>query len=199
MSVLQTEWCVLSGATSSGKTSTLAALAQLQVPTAPEAWNEYTQSQLERGRTFAQVSADRSVFDSHLLRASVALEAELLSSHGPRLVFLERGILDNVPHFIVDGLEPQEPLQAVFGMRHRYAKVFILDPLPFEDNGVRTVNEPRRMAFDALVEHHYRSFGYPVIRVPRMSVQERVRFILEHAGVPAYDNQVVRIAEPPHT
>jgi predicted ATPase len=75
-------------------------------------------------------------------------------------------------------LNPNEILLECF--RRQYASVFILEPLPFQIDDQRV--EEIAVIADYLDEWHTRDYsdlGYRVVRVPVLSPEERLAFVLE--------------------
>ena len=60
-----------------------------------------------------------------------------------------------------------------------YASVFILDPLPFQENGARDDDAAEVGYLDEWLARDYTALGYRVVRVPVLSPQERLAFVLE--------------------
>jgi predicted ATPase len=57
--------------------------------------------------------------------------------------------------------------------------MFILDPLPFQGNGVRDDDAAKVGYLDEWIARDYSALGYRVVRVPVLSPQERLAFVLE--------------------
>ena len=61
----------------------------------------------------------------------------------------------------------------------RYASVFILDRLPVHQNGFRTADDALADLLGEWTARDYSALGYRVVRVPVMSPEERLAFVLE--------------------
>ncbi len=171
-----TKWVVLTGATCAGKTTTLRALEQMGFKVLHEVARGYLQQELEKGRSWSEVRADERQFRQEVFALTKNAEDTLLYQ-ADQLIFLDRAAIDSVSFHRAAGLDPNEIAQQLSD--YRYGSVFHLDRLPFEDDGLRTVNEERRAFLDTSLELDYRSFDYRPIRVPVMEVAERVSFILD--------------------
>jgi predicted ATPase len=57
--------------------------------------------------------------------------------------------------------------------------VFILDPLPLELDGARIADETFTVRLDEALVADYGALGYSVLRVPVLSPQQRVEFVLQ--------------------
>jgi predicted ATPase len=74
-------------------------------------------------------------------------------------------------------LNPNEILAECF--HHRYASVFILDRLRFQQNGIRLEDDAIAGLLDEWLARDYSALGYSVVRVPALSPEERLAFVLE--------------------
>jgi predicted ATPase len=57
--------------------------------------------------------------------------------------------------------------------------VFILDPIPFQENGVRDEDSGTVDYLDEWLARDYSTLGYGVVRVPVLAPQERLAYVLE--------------------
>lgn len=171
----RTNWCVITGAPSSGKTSVLMELARRGHHVEHEAARSYITDRLEEGLTLEQVRADEAALQTALLKIKLDREHALDSE---RLIFWDRGMPDSVSYYKLAKLDPSEAIAAskVF----HYAHVFIFDRLPLVKDGVRSETEETADWLDAQIEDDYRMLGYEPMRVPVMSIIERADFILEN-------------------
>jgi len=70
--------------------------------------------------------------------------------------------------------------------KHTYDKVFFFEQLPFyEQCATRRSPKEKYASIDVMLDKEYERAGYDVIRVPFMSVNERVDFILKNIGIEA--------------
>ena len=74
-------------------------------------------------------------------------------------------------------MNPNELLAECF--HHRYASVFILDLLPLKLDGARIEDDLYTVVYDEWLDRDYSALGYRVVRVPVLSPEERVAFVLE--------------------
>ncbi len=171
---VETRWCVLTGAPCSGKTTTLLALETLGHKWIPEFARLYIDAELAKGRTIEELRADEAAFQSGLTEAKARIESEL----DPReTVFLDRAMPDGITYYRLAGLDPAAVIE--LSKRFLYHRVFILDRLPFEQDGARTESDLSAEFLDRELELDYRQLGYDVIRIPICSVEERVQMIIE--------------------
>lgn len=95
------------------------------------------------------------------------------------MVFLDRAIPDALAYYRFLNLPVDEKLtqalQTVF-----YKKVFVLDSLPIKKDYARTEDSTAQERIHDLLIEVYESLNLPVIRVPVLSPEERVDFILKN-------------------
>ena len=171
----QTNWYVITGAPCSGKTTVIRELEQLGYPVVHEVARAYIDERLQNGETIAQIKADVLSFERHILYKKIAIEQSLLKED---TVFLDRAVPDSIGYYILEGLDPDDPIQK--SRLWRYKKIFFFDRIPFEKDPVRSEDDKIASRLDGLLKESYRMLDYEIIFVPLMSVNERVRFILKH-------------------
>ncbi len=93
------------------------------------------------------------------------------------MIFLDRALPDCLAFDRYLGLDPNRMLLECF--YHRYASVFILDPLPFQENGIRDNDSAVVSYLDEWLARDYTALGYLVVRVPVLPPQERLALVLE--------------------
>jgi predicted ATPase len=74
-------------------------------------------------------------------------------------------------------MNPNEVLSDCF--QNRYASVFLLDRLPYQRDGVRAADDLTATYFESWTERDYIALGYNIVRVPVLSPEERLAFVLE--------------------
>lgn len=170
---IETNWIVITGAPSSGKTSVIEFLENLGYRYMPETARAYLERELAKGRSLSDIKSSQKEFQQDLLREKIEMESRLPPDE---MVFLDRAIPDSISYYRANGLDPREAMEA--SKKFRYRKVFIFDRLPFKYDGVRVDNEEIAEKLDHLLEADYRLMGYEPVRVPVMSIEARVDFIL---------------------
>ena len=169
----KTNWCVITGAPCSGKTTVIRALEASGFPVVHESARSIIEGELAAGRDPGQIRRDPLAFQRRVLSAKLALERRL-----PALdtVFLDRGIPDSIAYFRLSGLDPEAPLYHAH--RVRYRRIFFFERLPLTADKVRSEAPETVARLDALITAAYRELGYAVIRVPVLGVAARVDFVL---------------------
>lgn len=67
--------------------------------------------------------------------------------------------------------------------KFQFREVFVFDRLPLKQDGVRLENEDEAKQLDILLEQAYIDLGYTPIRVPVVSITDRVTFIINHCEI----------------
>jgi len=174
-----TNWCVVTGAPCSGKTSVIEGLADRGHPVVHEVARSFIDSQLAKGSSLSELKADILTFERGILLEKVRIE-KLLPRH--RMVFLDRAVPDSIAYFQIEGLDIEEPLK--YSQSWRYRNVFLFDRLTFEADPVRSENQALAARIEALLAESYAMLGYEVIRVPVLTVGQRIDFVLEQCNRP---------------
>jgi predicted ATPase len=170
---VQTNWHVITGAPCSGKTTLVDQLADKGFQTVPESGRQYFEREMAKGRTIDEIKENEA--DERGMK-----DLQLRIEHGLgaiEVLFLDRALPDSLVFYRLNGLDPNEILAECF--RHRYASVFLLDRLPYQQNGVRTEDDSTAGLIDQWLARDYSALGYRVVRVPVSSPQERLAFVLE--------------------
>ena len=169
---VQTNWHVITGAASCGKTTLIDLLAEKGFQTVPEVARQYIERELARGRTLDEIFGNEA--DE---RAMTDMRRRI--EHGLRatdVLFLDRALPDYLWFWRIFGLNPNEFLPECF--HHRYAPVFILDLLPLQLDSARIEDDNYTVLLDEALVRDYSALGYSVVRVPVLSPQERLEFVL---------------------
>ena len=122
----ETNWYVVTGAPSSGKTTLVRELEKLGYRVIHEVARGYIETQMEQGRTLKEIRADKKSFENRILKAKIAIEAELPKDE---VIIFDRAIPDSIAYFEVAGLHTKETIEK--SPRNRYKKIFLLDRLPY--------------------------------------------------------------------
>lgn len=157
--------CVIAGGPSSGKTATIKVLKKRGFQVLEESAREILSS----------VEGDYEKLQKMIMFRQIRKERQL---NVEGLVFLDRSVLDSIVYsdifigHLPDGIKKVVPPR-------KYFKVFMLERLPFESDGLRieSGNEQAQEIHDKLIRI-YEEHGCELIHVPVMPIEERVGFIL---------------------
>ncbi|MDG4879964.1 AAA family ATPase [Mesorhizobium sp. WSM4884] len=173
---------VLTGGPGSGKTTLIEALKAAGFATAPEAGRGIIRDQVAIGGP-ALPWQDRALF------AELMLSWELRSWHAAHadrgFVFFDRGVPDTIGYLRLCGLPVLDHIASA-ATTFRYARrVFIAPPWP----AIFTQDQERKQTLDEAertfqsVASVYAELGYELMPLPLASVEERVRFVHDAAGL----------------
>ena len=171
---IQTKWHVITGASSSGKTTLIDLLTTKGFQTVPEAGRQYFEREFAKGRMIDEIRKDRATMTCQIYEMWVKQESGLRDAEA---LFLDRGLPDSLAFYRFAGLDPNEILPDCF--QHRYASVFILNRLPYQQDGIRGGDDASAAYFDSWMERDYNALGYNVVRVPVLPPEERLAFIID--------------------
>jgi predicted ATPase len=171
---VQTNWHVITGASSSGKTTLIDQLADIGVQTVPEVGRQYFERELAKGRTIDEIREDRAFLTCQVYDLWVKLNGGLQAAE---INFLDRGLPDALAFYRFAGMNPNKILPDCF--QYRYASVFLLNRLPYQQDGVRAGDDASAAYFESWMLRDYSALGYDVVRVPVLPPEERLAFVLE--------------------
>jgi predicted ATPase len=165
---------VITGASCSGKSTLIDQLADKGFQTFPEAARQYFERELAKGRTIDEIREDLTTLTCQVYDLWVKLNSGLRTTE---ITFLDRGLPDALAFYRFAGLNPNEILPDCF--QYRYASVFMLNRLPYQRDGVRAGDDETAAYIEAWMLRDYSALGYNVVRVPVLSPEERLAFVLE--------------------
>ena len=169
-----TQWNVITGAPSSGKTAVANELSRRGYRVVPEVARAIIDKELAEGKTLSQIKSDIHAFERSILIEKVRIEAELPLD---QVIFLDRAVPDSIAYYILEQLDPAEAEAET--CKVKYKQVFIFERLRFTRDKVRSEDERRAQRIDGLLRQAYEGLGYPVCRVPVLPLDERVEWVLE--------------------
>ena len=172
----KTNWYVITGGPSSGKTTTVNLLKERGYITTIEHARHYLDTQRLKGRTIEEVRKNQLEFQLGVLEMQIEQESEISPDV---LLFLDRAIPDALAYYRFLNLPEDEKLtQALRTVS--YKKVFILDCFPLVKDYARNEDDVAQKKIYALLTEVYESLPFPVIHVPVLPPDERVDFILKN-------------------
>lgn len=175
-STKRTNWYVITGGPSSGKTTTVNLLRERGYITTMEHARHFLDTQRLKGRTIEEIRRNQREFQAGVLSMQIEQENEI----APNVqVFLDRAIPDALAYYRFLNLPVDERLtQALRNVS--YKKIFIMDFLPLKNDYARTENEEAQRKIHELITEVYESLPFPVIHVPVLPANDRVDFILKN-------------------
>jgi len=183
-----TNWWVITGGPSTGKSTLLERLSKRGYQITEEAARQIIDEEMARGKTLEEIRRDELVFQERALRRKEEIEDNLQPDD---LVFLDRGIHGDTFAYValsdlVDKENPKYrsfetyPREVVSVLKRRYKGVFLLDRLPYQKDYARSEDDHQAKMVNPLLSAFYRHFGYEPVIVPVLPIAERIQFVLNH-------------------
>jgi len=172
----QTNWYVITGGPSSGKTTTVNVLKERGYITTFEHARHYLDTQRLKGRTIEETRKNQREFQLGVLDMQIEQENEIAENVQ---AFLDRAIPDALAYYRFLNLSVDEKLAKAMETVS-YKKIFILDPLPLKNDYARNEDEQAQKKIHELITEVYESLPFPVVHVPVLPLEQRVDFILEN-------------------
>lgn len=173
---VKTNWYVITGGPSSGKTTTVDALAKLGYKTTIEHARHYIDTQRHAGRTVDDIRNHQKEFQLGVLDMQIEQENEISPTD---IVFLDRAIPDALAYYRFLNLQPEEKL--LNAMKSvSYKKIFILEYLPLVNDYARTEDVAAQKRIHELLCEVYESLPFQIIHVPVLPVESRIALILKN-------------------
>lgn len=169
----RSNWYVITGGPSSGKTTVINELAKLGYITFPETARALIDKEVTNGKTKTEIRKNEAEFQRRVLKMKIVMEKK---APRDKIVFFDRAIPDSLAYYQIYGMEPKEVLR--FCKRKRYKKIFFLLQLPFENDYARVEDGKTVKKLNKLLKESYEKLGYEVIDIPAMPIKERVKKIL---------------------
>jgi len=172
----QTNWYVITGGPSSGKTTTVNILRERGYITTMEHARHFLDTQRLKGRTIEEVRKNQREFQLGVLDMQIEQENEI----APNVqAFLDRAIPDALAYYRFLNLSVDEKLIKAL-QTVSYKKIFIMDYLPLKNDYARNENAEAQKKIHELITEVYESLSFPVVHVPVLPAEERVDFILKN-------------------
>ena len=169
-------WYVITGGPCAGKTTLLMAMKECSYQVVEEAARVIIETELQKGKTLNDIRGDEFLFQQIVLCEKIVTEQKLPKD---KIIFFDRGIPDTIAYYKLCGVDNDVELnKALEGVD--YKKIFLLDMIDYARDNVRTETLEQARHIHKLLEDSYRNMGFPLIKVPVLPIQERVKFILDN-------------------
>jgi len=173
----QNNWYVLTGAPSSGKTTIIKLLEKKGYKVLYEVARIFINQELRKGKTIQEIRKDEADFQRKILKLKITHESKL--NNPKEITFLDRAIPDSIAYNELLGLPKDKYLDQVI-QKTSYKKVFMFEKLEFEKDYARTESREAVEKLEKLIEKTYKNLPFPFVKVPKMSVEKRLKFILDN-------------------
>lgn len=167
---------VITGGPGVGKTTLLRELERRGFSCVPEVAREIIRQQVASGGD-AVPWTNTARYTELMLQHSIEVYKANGSAASP--IFFDRGIPDVLCYARLIGLEGSAGIE-VACEKYRYNRMVFIAP-PWRE--IYSTDDERKQSFDEAVRTHevmveaYRSCGYQLIELPRVSVEERAEFV----------------------
>ena len=175
---ISTNWNVITGGPSSGKTTIVNQLKKLGFSSTPEAARVLIDIGINNGLTIQEIRRDEEQFNQSILCIQMAMENILVPDH---VCFHDRGTPDSLAYIRLSGGD--ESIARKFAMKRKYNKIFLLELLPFKKDYARTEDSDKAKQIEQMIYETYEELNYEVILVPVSTIEERMDFILDSLGI----------------
>ena len=173
---IQTNWYVITGGPSTGKTTIIDLLQKRGYNTTIEHARHYIDTMHDEGQSVEEIRSNKRKFQLGVLDMQIEQEASLKHED---MVFLDRAIPDAQAYYQFLKLDYDEKLINAI-KEVSYKKIFILDRLPFTKDYARTENEEDQKNIHQLIIDVYKNLGFPIVFVPVLPPLERVEYLLNN-------------------
>ena len=170
----KSNWYVITGGPSSGKTAVFKELSKLGYLVYPELARVLIDQEMAQGKSLKEIRNDEAEFQRKVLKMKLELEKKAPKN---KIIFFDRAIPDSIAYYQACGLDSKKVLK--FCKRKTYQKIFLFEQLPFNQDYARVEDIDTIKKLNRLLKESYENLGYKVITIPAMSVEERVRKILD--------------------
>ncbi len=120
---------------------------------------------------------DHEAFQFEVLRRQLDAESRFGQA---TLVFHDRGVFDGIPYRQIYGRRVPDFFAAL--QPRRYDVCFLLDPVPWENDGVRYEDSDFTRAIQPYFARVHQDNDIPVVNVPVATIEARIQFILDTVG-----------------
>jgi predicted ATPase len=189
--MIETNWYVITGAPSSGKTTLINQLAQQGYSIAHEVARDYIQGLLTNHYTLEDLKRKNSQLQRDILAVALKRERRLKTQ---QLIFFDRGTVDSLGYFNYYQLEAQHIKHGC--ERLRYKKIFYCHQLPVVDDHIRVEDTNTAIKIGRSIYRAYVNQGYQMIDLPAVSVEQRVKLILSQIERPTNTDNNEAIQQP---
>lgn len=170
---------ILTGGPGSGKTSLLNELTRKGFITVPEEGRRIIKEQININGD-ALPWKDKKGFADLMFKGSVSAFQEM-NKLDDQPIFFDRGILDTIGYLKLERIPVPQEMKMIASEIKYHNHVFILPPWKeiYENDSERKQTfDVAKTTFDCMKET-YQEYGYNLIEVPKLTIEQRVEFILD--------------------
>ena len=172
----KTNWYVITGGPSSGKTTTVNQLTKFGYKTTIEHARHYIDTQRQIGRSVEDIRNHQKEFQLGVLDMQIEQEKEISPDE---IVFLDRAIPDALAYYRFLNLEVDPKLTEAM-KTVSYKKIFIMEYLPLVNDYARTEDVTAQKIIHEIICEVYESLPFQIIHVPVLPLDCRLAVILKN-------------------
>lgn len=171
---------IITGGPGAGKTTLLNKLNDNGFIIVPEEGRRIIKEQLNsNGEALPWIN--KKLFAELMFDASVKTYQKMKQISGDVPVFFDRGIIDTIGYLKLEGIPVPKEMEILARKMEYNRNVFILPPwkeIYENDSERKQTPEIAERTFECMYET-YKKYDYHVIEVPKVTIEQRVRFILD--------------------
>jgi predicted ATPase len=170
-------WYVITGGPCSGKTTTLEIIEKKGYKVEYETARFWIEQELKKGKTLEEMRKDEYLFQKKILELKIENEKKFPKD---KLIFIERGIPDTLSYYDQSCGIKEDTLLKKALKTCSYKKVFLFELLDYQKDYARLENAKEAKELEDFLKRDYEKLGMTVVYVPKMSIEKRVKFILDN-------------------
>ncbi|HRD68917.1 MAG TPA: ATP-binding protein [Legionella sp.] len=168
-------WHIITGAPSSGKSTLITQLATMGFKIAPEIARPYIEGLLVSNPSLDEIYRNTPKLQRGILAAALKRERQLDTDE---LIFFDRGTSDSLGYFNYYNLDARTASKICHHVR--YKRIFFCHQLPVVPDTVRIEDNTTALKIGKLIFKAYQDAGYEIIEIPALSVSQRIDIILTY-------------------
>lgn len=169
-------WYVLTGAPSSGKTTIIKLLEEKGYVVQHELARFYIDQEMKLGKTLQEIRKNEKIFQDNILNLKIEAEKKHKKEN---IVFFDRGIPDTLAYYKLLHISQDNFLKKTL-RKSQYRKIFLFESLPYIKDYARIETPEESLRIEKLLEKSYRLLNMDILKVPALSIDQRVKFILNN-------------------
>lgn len=173
--MIETNWFVITGGPSSGKTTLINYLEKQGYQIASEVARTYIKTLLGQNMSLDEIYHNIAALQRGILASALKRERRL---NPEQLIFFDRGTIDTLGY--LHHYQIESPQVRASCKKKRYKKIFYCHPLPLISDDVRIEDNQAAEHISAHIYQTYHAAGYELIELPVLPIKLRAQIVLQH-------------------